>query len=289
MTIAAGFKCKDGVLLCADSQETIPDYLKMDALKVFVLQQAQHFRLGMTGAGDADLIDMTYQLFMKKFHRSPHDYDFIEQTIRDVMREVVRKYVIPYPTDERPWIHLLFALQIKDKPTILFKTSGMTVRRESRFACVGATALAHYLMSAIHFDEMPITRVRTFAISMLKHVKEFDPNCGKDSDVLILGDDWETHGFIDRDTIGVTENEMEAVDRCLKDLFVSSTNPEASKAEILEQLQHLASHIGRWRTVEKKCPPPLHPRLISADPLRVKETITPDAQKADAKSAGEGQ
>jgi hypothetical protein len=34
MTIAAGFVCKDGVILCADTQETIPGYTKTDAQKL---------------------------------------------------------------------------------------------------------------------------------------------------------------------------------------------------------------------------------------------------------------
>lgn len=42
LTIAAGFRCRDGVLFCADSQLTIPQYLKFQQEKVICMASVRH-------------------------------------------------------------------------------------------------------------------------------------------------------------------------------------------------------------------------------------------------------
>src|SRR5260370_23566714 len=61
MTVIGALHCNDGVVLCADRQETIADYAKWDVEKINHFELSGVYRLFMAGAGDADMIDMTWE------------------------------------------------------------------------------------------------------------------------------------------------------------------------------------------------------------------------------------
>jgi 20S proteasome alpha/beta subunit len=56
LTIAAGFVCVDGVILCADTQETISGYTKNETEKIRLFKD-QGLCVAITGAGDSELIE----------------------------------------------------------------------------------------------------------------------------------------------------------------------------------------------------------------------------------------
>jgi hypothetical protein len=71
MTIAAGFRADGGVVLAADTQETIPDYLKTQTSKIALFERSGELRFALTGAGGSDMIEMIYQAIMDKFQEGP--------------------------------------------------------------------------------------------------------------------------------------------------------------------------------------------------------------------------
>src|SRR5580700_3033622 len=66
VTIAAAFICSDGVVMCADTQETIPGYTKVDVTKIRV-NKTNGYALLITGAGDSHLIETAGQAIEKAF------------------------------------------------------------------------------------------------------------------------------------------------------------------------------------------------------------------------------
>src|SRR5579872_2981153 len=63
MTIAAGFHCWDGIVLCADTQENVAEYLKRDQCKIEIRPEESISKLSkapraiFAGAGYGDFID----------------------------------------------------------------------------------------------------------------------------------------------------------------------------------------------------------------------------------------
>jgi hypothetical protein len=51
VTIAVGFQCREGIVLCADSQETISGYIKLDQRKVRLQLSAPNRAVAIEGAG----------------------------------------------------------------------------------------------------------------------------------------------------------------------------------------------------------------------------------------------
>lgn len=61
MTMIGAMHCSDGVVLLADGQETIADYAKWDVEKMKTAHLNGCVRIVMTGAGDADNIEMIWE------------------------------------------------------------------------------------------------------------------------------------------------------------------------------------------------------------------------------------
>src|ERR1039458_5671532 len=61
MTMIGAIKCRDGVVLLADGQETISDYAKGAVNKIKYVELIGRIRVVMTGAGDAASIDMIWE------------------------------------------------------------------------------------------------------------------------------------------------------------------------------------------------------------------------------------
>ena len=112
LTIAAGFPCKDGLVMCADTQEIIPGYVKTDTEKMRVIEGTQ-FNMVFAGAGDADLIDMTVQEMeiALTVDKASAEWE-IRKSLKTALLDVFNNHILP-DTDilpeDRP--EMLIALQ----------------------------------------------------------------------------------------------------------------------------------------------------------------------------------
>jgi len=250
MTIAAGFRADGGVVLCADTQETIPDYLKTQTSKIALFEKNEEFRIAMTGAGGSDMIDMIYQTIIGKFMENrAYDYATVEQTIRDVVYETETKHVLPYPREERPSFHLVIALQVKGERVRLLKTVDTTVRHEDNFTCAGDVALAYYAAGRLDFSQMPVCFARSYAIYMLQQVKAYSPTCGKQTEVLVLYDDWDIENLSD-EFIQTEEFHIARINALTRHLLANSFAHRAQSESLQEDLEHLKRHIEEYREWE---------------------------------------
>jgi len=250
MTIAAGFRADGGVVLAADSQETIPDYLKTQTSKFAVFQRKEQFRFALTGAGGADMIEMIYQAIMDRFYENRKwDYITAERVIREVVYQTQRRHVLPYPSGERPNFQLLMALQMKGDSVRLLKTMDTTVRRVEDFACVGDIALAHYAAGEIEFSEMPVCFARSFAIYMISLVKAYSPNCGKRTEVVVFYDDWDGE-MLKQQFIQAEEFHIGMIAALAHTLTINSFAHRDTNESLQESLEHLKEHVLSYRKWE---------------------------------------
>lgn len=96
MTIAAGFPCSDGLVRCADTQETITGYAKVNTEKITQIKTSLN-NLVFTGAGDSGLIDMTVQLIEEAvLLRKPNSVSAVEQVLRESLLEVFNQHLAPW-------------------------------------------------------------------------------------------------------------------------------------------------------------------------------------------------
>ncbi len=88
MTIAAGFLCRSGIVLCADSQEVVGD-MKWPVKKLVVPRTAMgNTRIMIAGAGFGPAIDNATQKIVSRVAMSMMSYNQIIESIESTLREV---------------------------------------------------------------------------------------------------------------------------------------------------------------------------------------------------------
>lgn len=145
VTIAAGFVCQDGIVLCADTQEVIPGFTKNETEKIKVWKDGG-FSIAITGSGETEGIEVAAQLIedalTEEYSKDEplNCLGIIQTAVRKFFDTSIRPYA-SFPRDDRPFVDLLIAVGVSNKATqyeSLFKATGVTVREIHPGAeCIG--------------------------------------------------------------------------------------------------------------------------------------------------------
>jgi hypothetical protein len=95
MTIAIGFKCRNGVVLCTDSMES-DGITKRSAVKIRAYQVAHDWGVAVACSGEADLADSFTDTLPELLGRG--DYD--RATVLAKLREAIANTRMSYPDSE---------------------------------------------------------------------------------------------------------------------------------------------------------------------------------------------
>lgn len=233
LTIAAGFTCDEGLVLCADTQETITGYVKTDTEKIRVFLGLQN--MVFTGAGDSDLIEMTIEEIYRAL--SNHDPTAIwplEKVFRDALSEVFRKRIGPYSVfpsgdPDRPDIpDLLIGVQLSSA-TLLYKARGTKLRRIRGAECVGAgLVLAKNLIARLFDPSMSLAQTGIIAAYILHRVKTGVDSCGGKSDILLLSNRDKKIDRIQTKEIQTLEAYFEDFDSFIRPVLIAASDGTVS-------------------------------------------------------------
>jgi 20S proteasome alpha/beta subunit len=225
MTIAAGFLCNDGLVLCADTRETIPGYVKSDTEKMVMLKFPL-YNLAITGAGDSDLIEMLGEeiadaLLLEKTNAAIMP---ILSVLKKTLIRVFNDHVASYPVsqyDERPTATLLIGLQVHSA-TLLYKSRGTLLRRLRTAECVGTgLALGKSLIDRLHTPTMSLSHAGLIALYTLRQAKRWVDGCGGNSDILLLSNRECKTTRIPTDQIKELEAHFDEFDKAIRPVLIS--------------------------------------------------------------------
>jgi hypothetical protein len=244
VTIAAGFNCEDGVLLCSDSQESYGDFKRHQAK--IAIRPAPGFRaLGaplkavFAGAGDATFVDIVVD---KMWDAIKSDVGPIENKITALENRAIelhQKYWPVYTDKEKPDAHLLIALYQKgEKEPRLLKMEGPLVLEVNQYECVGyGVPLAKYLCDRIWECPMSLRPTIIAALYMLEQVKAHVEFCGGHSSLAYIQNDG-TLRVMSRVTPGTTEalaTIFRVFDETMARLLTTAPNLEISEEQFEER------------------------------------------------------
>jgi len=192
VTIAAGFPCKAGLVLCADTQETISGYVKTDTDKIRILS-SQQYNIVFTGAGDSDLIETTIDEMANAIHtEKPEGITRIAFALKSAALRVFEESIKPYatfPADDRPSVTLLIGIQTA-RATALYKARGTSFRLLQAAECIGyGLALGKSLTEQLFNQDMSLEHAGLVAVYVLHQAKRWVDGCGGKSDILLLSND----------------------------------------------------------------------------------------------------
>ncbi len=185
MTIAAGYKCLDGIVICADS-EVSSDFDKYEESKIFTMTSVTAPTVVFAGAGWMEFIKMAVSK-IKMTAQFAANANEIEEIVERVIMQVHRQHIRYYPSASKPYFSLLVG--IKDGGDLrLLQTSGTSIRPVTHSAFIGVGEnLANYLSRGLTPEREPVERAALLAVQILEQVKTSVPGCGgRFSEVMIL-------------------------------------------------------------------------------------------------------
>jgi hypothetical protein len=260
VTIIAGFKCNDGIVLCADTQETIGDSkrnvpkLRFEPLDPPFGSDVSSLATAFCGAGNGPFIDKLVDVAWKSAQvaSSLDDAcDRIEQAIKGFYEEFGRIYQPGYC----PTVELIYGVKMKDEDPIyggfsrMFHASGPIINEKFGYSAAGiGDYMAAFLASRMYDKHLNIRQCIILAAYVLFQAKEHVDGCGGESHIAVLRNDG-TSGLVDASNVKTITELLETADKRIgsvimqyADIGLSDTQFDKQSREELEILLSLRQH-----------------------------------------------
>jgi hypothetical protein len=191
VTMAAGFSCSGGVILCADS-EVGTNIEKWIEPKILSTVSARSLAFAVTGAGSWDYVKMAGEKLislMVDLAEPTEDSTFkvVEQTVQ----ELYAGPIASFSGYEKPSFDLIAAVRTRDMPCPgLIRSSDTAIRRGERYELAGTgCAIGKYLADKLYRPTMSLEEGAALAAYILRESAESARGVG--APFLILSMDCE--------------------------------------------------------------------------------------------------
>jgi len=241
MTVALGFRCEDGIVLCADTQITKEGALKYYQKKTFLVEGSDRWSVGFTYSGNPDVMDLVIEKMRERFLPDGIEvYDekgerniYLEPTI-GVVREIVEEVLIQVSKKhkkEMDSLEMLCAVSIAGKALEMFRTK-RTLVAEAQWEClgIGDSPLIRYLAEVFNWPHMSTKQALLLAVYMVQQAKKYVDGCGGDTDAIIF-DRKGSGEKITRERIKYFEQYLESTMVEASSLFAAGIKTELSATE----------------------------------------------------------
>lgn len=256
MTIAAGFICSDGLLLCADSQQS-DETTKYQREKIFAFEDC----LICTGSGDSAFIKMTFDKLCDEFKSAKPTNradarDISERTVTAVHEEHIYKFHQPGDS-RRPYLQLILGARCQDGELALVKTVDDAAYLGGEYEATGlGQYLFEYWARLFYRNNLSMDVMLYIALFILREVKRNADGCGGYSRVLRMPKDAKyPQKFTWYDENEIFAGFPETMVRILSVL----TDPSVPDQWIDERLEGFCKHLRLIREHAKQPPLTLKP------------------------------
>jgi len=210
MTIAAGFKCMDGVLLCADSQFTIADKSFREKIITRAIGPAK-FAFALCGDEDYALSaieDCCYAL--DALEATKYNVKSFRETISSCISSASKSYDRHKgPSDQKP--EFLVAISMPEQNVQLFSARESAMPPVSMCKVIGTGGyIARYIDRAFGLMSRQSIKDSIFmALYFVAAAKRHDAYCGGGSQFFVIRPGW---------AVGQFNYDWSAADDCLVEL-----------------------------------------------------------------------
>ncbi len=187
MTVAAGFVCKGGIVLCADSQETAGDY-KFPVEKV-VTKVDPWTEIAIAGSGTGPLVDMATEQLAKGLLGGHENYTAVEGRLGDVLNELYETPFRLYPVREAEdsVVQLLIAVKVgKMQVPILYQASATAISRVTQYAIIGSGRAVQYEVQQLYTPEIGMAQGILIAVQLMNVAKAVLSSVGGTGRIVTL-------------------------------------------------------------------------------------------------------
>jgi 20S proteasome alpha/beta subunit len=245
MTIAAGFRYGDGILLCAD-REITEGASKYSKSKVFGEQIGPNVSLGFAFSGSIDYATMAIQgilAVVKSSSRKTHAQIWL--AIKDTIHEIYSESIGRLPEYQQETFQFSLLIAVWAEGTLkLFVTENTAITEEPYYRHIGiGRDLANYLFKHLCLSEpgrAPLHVAEMVSLRIIEHAKESVSGCGRETDVLII----DSKGVLtrkDQDDYRVELKILNSFDRVTELLFPLIADVNATDEDIWETFRFVWS------------------------------------------------
>lgn len=260
VTIIAGFRCQDGIVVCADTQETsgaakrsIP---KLQCFHGPVSSQDGQsminpdLALAICGAGDGPFIDkITSQAW--DAIRYVSDVWEASERIESMIKETYKEFGQIFQPGTCPQVNLVYGVTIGGESR-LFEAKGPVVN-ETNYSSDGAGYyLADFLTSRMRGDGwLNVRQTVILAAYILFQAKEHVEGCGGDSHIAVLREK-ESSGMVDPRLIEHVTEYLKLADIYTGEMLLASSDFTIYEDSVSENLISLVDSLKFVRQREKR-------------------------------------
>lgn len=190
MTIAAGFTCDDGVLICADT--LLSANFRQQGPKVFSWRDDQ-VAVVVSGAGSYVLLRLAKEAIFRKlegFRDAKKSFNIKHDVIEPVLASLYDDHIDKAP--DREWsngygLNLLVGAWHRGSNAVLYESDRRACAVVDGFSCLGSGApVANYIASTLLSTTLPVMWGRIIAAYLIQQSKAYGEDCGGDTNIAIL-------------------------------------------------------------------------------------------------------
>jgi 20S proteasome alpha/beta subunit len=233
MTIAAGFRCVDGVLLAADTEITLGGIGKTHRKKIFLIHVNEGCCFTYSGTPDfAKELEAAADIETK----TKHGEDLL-QAIRRIHQELMQKHFTEPPKNEKTFADLLVTVRVNGR-ALLYSATGRHFAPVDRYLVFGiGEHLGEALFNTLYHPLMTVEEASFMAIYALRRAKGFVQGVGGKTTLMGVPDSSGGVMFFGEENIKRIEDDFEYFDKEIRPLLFAFANVNLGKKEFSDVLK----------------------------------------------------
>jgi 20S proteasome alpha/beta subunit len=197
LTIAAGFRCNDGIVLCADRLITHGGPNESGSFshyepKVFAIEDYSSFSAIACGTGNASLIRPIAESFLTALQNCQQPADIRMSLCKSIMQDTLNDFFGKLA--EIPDVHLLIAASDDKGRQQFLRCEGLIVHdaNDIEILGLGENSAVRYLIDSIYRKDMDQSELATLATLIVHVAKKYCPQyCGGETDIHMISKKYE--------------------------------------------------------------------------------------------------
>ena len=259
MTVVGGFRCSKGIVLLADTQETVGDVYKRNVPKLRFEESPRAYKslggsdlavafCGATNKGPFvdKLVDRAWVA-----GRNESDIDDVCEAIEKSIEETYRHYGTIYQPGYMPDAELIYGVKMNGSSR-LFTAHGPEVNRQEKY-CIGGvgTYLGGFLAERMYTEGLTVQQCVILAAYILFQTKEHVNGCGGESHIAVLREDGPS-GKVDSQRVESITKNLERADAELGTLLLASSNLDLGDKGFRNETKRVYDFLKLWRDDQKE-------------------------------------
>ena len=247
VTIIAGFRCDEGIVICADTQETFQGAKhQVPKLRFEPTEwEGEHeMAAAFCGSGHGPFIDKIIENIWQEIQACSALDDACE-TAEKTIKETYREFGRIYQRGACPEVDLIFGIKASGASR-LFSAAGPLLTEKPYSAWGSGKYMADFLAMRMYGNELNLRQLVILAAYILFQAKEHVDGCGGESHIAVLrnvGVSGRPHyKYIDEIT-----DLLKFADGSIGEALIASADVEVSQSEVRRRLRDVISILENRR------------------------------------------